>query len=167
MSMQPKHGRRIVVAIMIAVTAPLATGQTIHKCRTPDGRTVYQQIACSPGSRATGVLVAPAAPNPEDQYAAQMRLQRDQQYFRQQEEAEAARVRQSEYREIERRRVEIEEKDSAFRREQVTRNTGKRLETRSRAEWIESDKAQAQSRANRSARRPMTCIPIGPNFHCN
>lgn len=171
--MRTPSGRLLLGVLAFAIFGSPLHAQTIHKCRASDGKIEYSQSPCGLTAQPTGTLRTPSGPTLDDHLAAQERRYRQQEYFRQKDAAERAEALERERLSIERHRVEQgdrvlkqSENNDKWMKETVQRHTKQGWEYRSRAEWIEYDKAQAQVRAAEAARGPTTCHINGKFANC-
>lgn len=66
--------------LLVAVLALMSAGpgaQTIQRCEGPEGRIVYSNAECPPGTRAVKALPPATQPSPEAQESARARAERD------------------------------------------------------------------------------------------
>ena len=140
-----------IITALVAPTCVLA--QAMNRCVGQDGKVEYTDRFCSGSAKATSVLsTSIGAPTAADREQAQERLERDlarADSLRARDHVETlARERLS----VDKRQVdaaiEKEKSNDSFLKEQVSRYSSTRgTEWRSRAEWIEYDKARAAAAA--------------------
>ena len=67
----------LAVALMSGALSCAALGQTMYKCKTPDGRVEYSSRPCAGTASEVSTLAPDAAPSQADRAAAQARVARD------------------------------------------------------------------------------------------
>lgn len=146
-------GCSTVLACM-ALHAPTAA-QTINKCQSASGQIEYTQTPCTGAAGQVGTISGSTGPTSDAYFAAQERLQRQQEYLRQRDAAAASEALAREKLSIERQRVEQgaaaqaqSRENDKWLKETLSRHTGSGWEYRTRAEWIEYDRAAAERRRN-------------------